>query len=893
MIRPPKWADRFLAWYCDPGLLEDLQGDLYEIYADVLDKSKSRADLIYWWLVIRSFRWSALKSPRKLKNSGYIMTQHNLKIAWRVLRRDKLNTAINLLGLTIGITCFLLLGLYAKQEVSYDQFHSNKDRIYRLLLKEDYGDGRTFYNATTPLRFEAMLEDHFPEVERAVQFIQRTQLVGRGEKRINEPVSLISPDFFQVFDFEVLLGNRSAPFSNAGSAWVSRRYAEKYFGGTNAIGQLLPIQINDEIRDFLVEGVFEDFPKSSSIRMEIALSTELCRELYREQSFKAWFNIIPETYVLLKEGERVAAVDNKMQDVVLGQMGDASYGGTKIERDQYNVLLQPLVDIHLNDEVPLGYAPVGNPQYVLILGAIGLLVIIIACINYATLSTGQSLKRSKEVGVRKVMGAYGSNLASQYILEGIIITVLAMAIALALAFLLIPTFNLLTGVDLTVRFQWWYIPFALGFAVVVGALTSIYPALIQSRFKAIEVLRSASQSAGKVKARKGMVILQFVITVFLISTSLMIRKQVDYLQNKDLGISYDALISARLHPSPTAQRITEVTASARANGEILKARLLSHPEIAEVGIASHVFGNNGWMHFGFNDKQDNFKRFRLLIADPQYLAMFGIRMQEGRSFEAGNTFDERQGVLLNPAAVALMEIEDPVGKKLPGDEFGEHQILGVTEAFHFSSLHSDIEPLVIVQNPMPILEGISDLDVNDSYIPKLVFRYNGTNLLEATDLLREEWEASFPNESWNYEFVDEKIRAQYDNEVRMNKLITVATILSIVIAGLGLLGLSLLVVASKVKEIGVRKVLGASPLSIFSVLARSFSIQITVAIILSIPLSLWLINGWLDNFAFRASIDAGIFVLSGLAAILVAGIVIGYHTFRAFKVNPVESLRVE
>ena len=335
-----------------------------------------------------------------------------------------------------------------------------------------------------------------------------------------------------------------------------------------------------------------------------------------------------------------------------------------------------------------------------------------------------------------------------------------------------------------------------------------------------------------------MVVFQFVITVFLISTSLLIRKQVNYLQNKDIGVNYDAVISARLHASPEAQRISDMTSTAMENGEILKAKLQKYPEITQIGMGSHVFGSNGWAHYAFTDKEGNFKRFRLLVANPEFLELFDIQLKEGRLFEAGNTLDERQGVLLNPAAVTLLELENPVGGQLPNDDFGDHQILGVTEAFHFSSLHSSIEPLVIVQNPVPILMGISDLDLSDSFIPKLVFRFEGANLLDATEILQKEWEASFPNESWNYEFVDERIKSQYESEARMNKLIAVATVLSILIASLGLLGLSLLVVNSKVKEIGIRKVMGATRLSIFQLLAKGFSIQILVAIILSIPLTI-------------------------------------------------------
>ena len=892
--RPPSLADRFLEWFCDPYLIEDLQGDLYEIYEANAPKGKFKADSLYWWLVLRSLRWSAIKKNQKLKNSGIMISTNNFKVAFRVLWRDRFNTTINLFGLTIGITCFILLGLFVKQELSYDQFHTKKDRTYRLLLNEDYGDGRTFFNATTPLRFESMMEENFPEVEKGVQYMRRTHLVGRGDNRINEPIAVISPDFFEVFDFELLYGDPIMPFpSGKSGVLLSSNYAKKYFGNEDPIGNTLAIQVHEEIRDFKVEGVFKNLPKESSFQFDIALSTEMSRDFYDESSFTAWFDIIPETYILLKEGEQATSVNNKMQDVVMGQLGDTQYGGNKVERDQYNILLQPLTDIHLNAEIPLGYAPVGNPQYVAILGVIGLLVIIIACINYATLSIGQSLKRAKEVGVRKVLGAFNSSLKAQYLVEGSIITILAMTVGVALSYLLVPTFNTLTGTDLVMTFQWWYPLSYLALAIAIGVVSSIYPAFFYSKFKAATILHSGSSSSEKLKVRKGMVVFQFVITVFLISTALLIRKQVAFLQTKDLGIDYNAIVSVELSPDPSSQTISQVTASAMDNGQLLKSALLKHPEITEIGMGSHVFGSNGWALYGINDNNDNFKRFRLIVVDPDYLDLFGISVSEGRSFEPENTFDQRQGVLLNPAAVELFELEDPIGQRLPNDDFGDHQVLGVTEDFHFSSLHSVIEPLVIVQSPTPILQGISDLDLSDSIVPKLVFRYNGSNLTQATDILRAEWESVFPNESWNYEFVDERIRSQYESEARMNKLITVATILSIVIALLGLLGLSLLVVNSKVKEIGIRKVMGASVFSIFKLLAKSFAIQILVAISLSVPLTLLLMNRWLENFAYRTSIGPGLFIISGLFAIIIAALVISYHSIRAARFNPVDSLRSE
>ncbi|MEP4090931.1 ABC transporter permease [Reichenbachiella sp.] len=892
--QPPRWADRFLAWFCAPDLLEDLQGDLYEIFEQQCNGGHpAKAKYLYIWLVFRSFRLSALKQNQKLKNSFFTMTRNNLKIAIRVLWRDKFNSAINLLGLTLGITCFLLLGLYVKQEVSYDQHHSKKDQIYRTWLKEDYGDGREFFNSHTPLRFEALLEDNFPEVERVVQYLENHFLIGRTENRIEEKVAVISPDFFEVFDFTFPRGDKNNPLPSRDDLIISQSYAKKYFGDIDPLGKTLAVHIDSLARDYTVTAIFEDIPKESSIQFDLAISTENSRRIFSERTFTGWFHVIAETYVLFHKNTQISSVGAKMQDVVMAQMGDATYGNKEMQRDQYNIGFQPLTDIHLNPNIPLGYAPVSNPQYVMILGAIGLLVLVMACVNYTTLSAGQSLRRSKEVGMRKVLGAARRTLVYQYLSESLVLAVIAMGIGVTLTFFLIPTFNALTGTEIFFQFEWLHIGIYLLIGLFIGLIAGSYPALIISAFKTIHILNGSNQSTGKLAARKGLVILQFLVAVFLISTVLIMRQQINYLMDKDLGYEYNATVSAQLPIASDSRGMRDALNSGMANGELLKSQLEKYPEISEIAMGSHVFGTNGWVHAAFNDKNGDFKWFRLLVVDSEYLPSFNIETLEGRTFERDNGLDQRQSVVLNETAVEYLGLENPVGGKLPGAEFGEHQIIGVVKDFHYSSLHTQVEPLIIVQNPMLVFQGVSDVDITDSPRPKIVFTYTGSNLHGAVEILQKEWETTFPNEAWNYEFVDEKIRSQYESEARLNKLIVIATVLSMLIAGLGLFGLIMLVANSKIKEIGIRKVMGASPFAIFSLLVKGFALQLLIAITLSIPLTVSLINQWLENFAYRVDINATPFLLSAAATLIIAVLVIGYHSMRASKVNPIDSLRVE
>lgn len=885
---PPRWADRFLEWYCNPDLLEDLQGDLYEMYErKVLEGKPGRARWYFIWCVLRSFRPSVINQNSKYKNSTLMMTRNNLKIAFRVLWRDKFNSSLNLAGLAIGITCFLLMGFYVKQELSYDQFNTKKDRIYRVWLKEVYSEDKIFFSSTTPIIFEKVLEDNFEEIETVVQFDTGNYLVGEGDDRYNESVGIISPEMFTVFDFELIKGNTSAPLQGLNNIVLSETYARKYFEDKDPIGQSLIIQIDENSREFNVSAIFADIPKESSIQFDMAISNENNIVIYGERALNAWFQISQETYALIKGNSEIATVEAGIPKMVM------SYLKERVKEGVYNIGFQPLTDIHLNPDIPTGKAPVGNPNYVSILGIISILVLIIAGINYATLSIGQSLKRSKEVGVRKVMGALRTSLINQYLSESLLISFFAVLIGITLTKITLPVFNELTNADVTFTFEFWHLLLYAGLVLIIGLISGIYPALFLSRLKVISILKGNGQWNNKHYIRKGLVVFQFVITVFLISSTLIMRKQLNYIQTKDLGFNYNTVISVPLYRDPSAQRLNTAISSAMEKGEFLKEKLTQYTEIKDVGMGTHVFGNSGWASMAYTDDSETFRRFRLLAVDPYYFNTFNIKVKKGRGFEPENGLDQRQSIILNQAAVDYFGIKDPIGKQLPGNDFGEHSIIGITDNFNYSSLHSEVEPLIIVQNIAPIYEGVSDKNFRDSPIPKLVFRYTGEQLANVKNILEKEWEDIFPGEELNFSFVEENMRFQYESENRMNRLVTVSTLLSIIIAGLGLLGLTVLVINSRIKEIGIRKVIGASGFTIFRLLAGSFALQLIIGIALSIPITYWLMSDWLNDFAYRIDIGIGMFVLGGAISLVIAFLAISFHTIKASMINPVESIRTE
>ena len=888
-ISPPRWANRILEWYCKEEFLEEIQGDLHEIFfLHIVSKGVRKARFYFVWQVVRFFRWSNIKKSKRL-NSNYItMTRNNFKIALRVLWKQRTNTALNVLGIAIGIACFLQITLYVNQELSFDRFHTKKDRIYRAWVLEDYGNGARFFNTVTPLSFEKVFEEDIPEVEMALQFDGTSRLVGRGNERFQERISIVSPEFFGVFDFPIIKGDGQSPFKNRESIVITKSYAEKYFGSEDPIGQPLPIQLGEEVREFFVSAVAADVPKHSGIQFDMVISNENNELLYSAGALKSWFNVGPETYVLMREGTDVKEVEAKMSAIVKKHLQD------RVKEGEYTIGFQLLTDIHLNPKFPVGIAPVGNPQYVYILGAIGLLVMIIACVNYTTLSVGQSLKRAKEVGVRKVVGASNRHLIWQYLSESVLIAFCSMVIGLAFAYWSLPVFNEYAGTTLEMPLSLTGFGTYVGLALVIGLLSGLYPAFILSGFKVISILRSGSNgSKGKHLARKGMVVFQFLLTVFLISSTLIMRKQMDYLQNKDLGYDYDAVVSVPLYPEPSANRLSTMIGTAMDKGKLLKAKLVQNPDIEGVAMGSHVFGSQGWGELGFRDKKGAFREFRLLTVDDQYLKTFKVHIKEGRGFDENLGLDKRKSIIVNQAAVDYFGWENPIGEKLPGENFGEHQVIGVTDDFNFASLHMVVEPLIITQNIIPIYEGISDHSYGDSPIPKLVFRYTGNNLAQVKGILENAWTSTFPEEDLNFSFVDSRLALQYASEVRVNQIVTIATVLSIIIASLGLLGLTILVINTKVKEIGIRKVLGASPRRIFVLLFRSFSLQLVISILLSIPITYWLMDNWLSDFAYRVAIRVDMFVLSAVLSLMIALTVVSYHAIRASRANPVDALRTE
>lgn len=885
-IGPPKLALKFLQWYCKPEYLEEIEGDVFELF-DRRSHQPTKARIMFIWDVLRFFRLSNLKRFKSNSNINK-MTSHNFKVAARILWKQKTNSLLNISSIAIGMACFILISLYVKQELSFDKFHENGDRIYRTWTEEDYGQGQRFFYTSSPLPLAPALEDNIPEVEATCRVDYNSFLVGEGENRLNERIAFVSPNFFEMFSFDLIEGRASQALTR-NSIVLSEDYALKYFGDLEAVGESLSVTIGGEKLELVVSAIMENLPSNTGFQMDMVVSNEDLERFYSPNAIDAWFNIAPETFVLLKENTELSSVEAKLPGMINTVLGD------QVEAGQYVLGLQPLEEIHLDTSFPAASMPVGNPNYVYVLATIGLLVLVMACINYTTLSIGQSIKRSKEVGIRKVVGAQKVGLIWQYLSESVLVTLCATLLGIALSFLALPTFNQLAGTDLVIPTDIPSVLMLLLIVLVVGILTGFYPALVLSNLKLINILRggfSGGRRAGLF--RKSLVVFQLLLTIFLISGSLVMRQQLAYLQNTDLGYQKEAMVYVNLYPNDDAGGLLEQIGSGFENAELLKARLAQSTQVEDIGMANHMFGTSGWTQMGFNDRQGQFRQFNLLITDAYFNAAFKTEVIKGRDFDPDLSLDERESIVINQAAAEyFFGTEDPVGQKLPGEDFGEHQIIGVVKDFNFQSLHNEVQPLVITQNPEPMFAGISDITINSNPIPKLFFKYTGQQLSGVQQLLEENWSAVFPNEELSFSFVDERLRLMYENEARVNKIAGIATFISILIAVFGLLGLTILVVNTKVKEIGIRKILGASPSTILQILLKQFSWQLIIAYVISIPVTWYVMNQWLNDFAYRIQIGVLVFLVSGLLSFFILMLVIGYHAMRAARINPVKALRVE
>lgn len=809
------------------------------------------------------------------------MIRNYILVAFRNLLKDKLHSSVNIIGLSIGIAASILLLIYLKNELSYDSFHEKSGRIYRVWTEEKIGN-KTFKNTVTPFPSGPALVENVPEIEEYVVMAPNQWKAIKNNQNIGEEVFMVSPNFFNIFDFKILNGETD-PLDDPKNIVLTQSMKSKYFADENAIGKTMDFETGGQRRSFVITAIVQDPPSNSSIQFDFLISEKLKNSLYGFDLHN-WFSIFPENYILVSDNADIDGVFEKLPDVVRKEVDVENEG-------DYKIGLQPLEDIHLNNEMPLGIVSVSDPKITMILGIVAILILGIASINFVILSLSRAITRAKEVGLRKTFGAYKRNIVIQFLLEAIVIVIISLVLGLILVYLLLPTFNELIATDLAFRIGSYVLMVSFSLIVIIGVLSGCYPAIHLSRTNSVEALKGGvSGLKGNNGVRKLLVGLQFLFAISLLSGTLIVYDQLSFIQNKDLGHDPKNLLVVPIPSNGNGGLSTQVSAGFE-EYQTLRNQIMNAPFIESISASSHAIGQGRWSVISFTE-QNNTREFNMNIVSPDFFSTLGIQLKEGRLFNAESGSDKRRAVIVNESFVNSFNMEDPIGKKISNQSFNDHEIIGVVKDFNYFSLHGEIEPLVITMNP-ELFFGGGGLNINiySDPSPKLIAKYKAGYSQEAIELLRGVISSVDSKSEFSYSFSEGMIESMYSGDKSLSKLILIGCVLSIIIGSMGLYALSSLNIRARLKEISIRKVIGADSKSIYYLISREYFILIAIVLLISIPITWYFIDGWLTNFEYRIGISPIHFIGSGILIVLIALGAISSHLVRAIKTEPVRYLR--
>jgi putative ABC transport system permease protein len=814
------------------------------------------------------------------------MLRNYFKVTLRNIFKYRVFSFINIFGLALAIACSIIVIFYVRNEITFDQFHEKADRVYRPYYKFKRG-ATEGTGVQTPFIFGKQLKDNYPEIESYSILTSFFNQVYKDENSFPEEIHIAGEEFFNIFSFSVLHGETSNVLNDASSIILTEEMAEKYFGRSNVVNELLIIEVGGEEKNFIVKAVLQNIPSNSSLRFNFLISDLHTKDIFPAPMLTSWNMITGETYVLLHDNVDKVELEPKFSSLVEQVMGDELDGG------EFAIFLQSLTDIHLNTDMPEGNVPVSDPKYTIILAGISILILLLACINFVTLSLGRSFSRAKEIGIRKSTGANRKQIVIQFLGESILMSILALFIGLILAYIILPWFNELADLNLKFTLDVGNILLIVGITILTGVLAGIYPALIVSGFKPLDIIKSDLR-LGKGNNILGSVLVtgQFALTVFMIACTVIMKDQLSYLQNKNLGFDKDHVVVVPVRVGE-ARGLREVVKRGMERATILDNAVMNKPGILATGIASHTFEPGGWTHIGYQVDDEETNWFYYNTINPGFIPAMKMEIVQGRNFEWENQADMKRSIIVNEAFVKEYELENPIGDRIPHEPFIDHEIVGVVKNFHIASLHARIEPLIMAMNVEIGFSGANNVSISSSEIPKLFVRLEGGQIQEGIEMVRSEWEKTFPGEPFDYTFMEDNLKEQYEREQNLSKVVTSSSILAIIIGCLGLFGLSTLSLAGKLKEISIRKVFGASKASIYLILSKRFVILLSVAIIISFPATISVMNKWLTEFEYRINIGPGSLILAALISLAVLLASISYQGLSAVRTNPAETLRNE
>ncbi|MFC1583711.1 ABC transporter permease [Candidatus Neomarinimicrobiota bacterium] len=809
-----------------------------------------------------------------------------IKIALRNIVRQKLYSGINILGLAIGVAACIIILLYVQDELSYDRWNTKADRIYRVTVKGAIG-GNEFEMALSTAPLAATLVADYPEVEDAgrITYTGGYPVLRYGDKAFSEERwASADSNIFDIFDFEFVLGDPKTALNRPNSIVMTESMADRYFGDENPIGKMVT---SDKTNERMVTGVIKDIPHNSHFHYEHLLS--LITNPQRANN-PNWMNNNFYTFVVLKEGTDYRELEAKFPDMIRKYVGPQIEQALGVSWDQleedgsaYQMYLQPLTDIHLHSHLDREVEVNGNMIYVYVFSIIAVFILIIACINFMNLATARSANRAREVGVRKTLGSDRGQLVRQFLVESIILTLISIFIAVVVVELILPWFNNLVGLNLT--FNYGNLPYIIIGAILVGILAGSYPAFFLSSFDPVKVLKGPFKSNGRgSKLRSGLVIFQFTISILLFTGTVIVRNQLSYMQNQDLGYTPENLL------------VVEKTDDIGDHIEAFKTELAQYPNILEVSNATSIPGEptSGTSVLGMSTPTgDQFQLLHIVFVDSNFADTYGLEMADGRFFSAEYSTDSITAVI-NEAAVRAYGIDDPVGRELivfggPDNATAKIPIIGVVKDFHYESLHSEISPLVMGTFGQAGLFG----GQGPRFGRYTTLRINPDDLMSTLNYIEDTWMGFAIDQQFEYVFFDDLFNALYDDEARTRSIAAMFAVLAVLIACLGLLGLASFTAEQRTKEIGIRKVLGATVASIFRLLSNDILKLVVISALLSLPLSWYVMNNWLENFAYHINYSVLTFFVASIVAFVIAILTITWQALKAALTNPIEALRYE
>jgi len=802
------------------------------------------------------------------------MIKNYFKIAIRNIIKHKSFSFINILGLAIGIACSILILLFVTNELSYDKFHEKADRIYRIAVRASIGDTKINQTYSSSITFQKLLED-FPEIENGIKFLRlgRVPVILDKKTFYESRFYAVDSTFYDVFTIPLIQGNPKTVLSNPNTMVVSKNTAIKYFGNTDAVGKVLIADFGPEGSiDFKITGVSENVPDNSHFHYDLLVSSASFPTYINDPGWSS-NNFI--SYVVLKKGTSKEGVEEKLKEFTRKYMGGERFDKWVAQGNFWEYYLQPVTKIHLNSDLNGEFEANGNETYVYIFSVISIIILLIACINFMNLSIAKSSLRAKEVGLRKVVGSSRNKLMRQFLSESVLLSYISLALGIVIVEILLPLYRNLIGRQLEIHYfdNFVVIPSLLAFGLIVGIISGSYPAFFLSSFKPITVFKgNLGSSKGSSWLKNVLVVFQFTISIFLIIGTLVVYQQLKFFQNQKLGFEKDQVLVVS-NPGSLGNNIIP-----------FKEALRKFSSVMDVS-GSNTLPGKGFSNIGFGaEAVDQSFTLNLCVCDYDFLKTLKLKLAQGRFFSRDFVSDSNAAVL-NEKAVELLGWNNPIGKRINNwaQNRGNFVVIGVIKDYHYESLHHKIRPMAL------FLSGGYYTNVERC----ISVRLNSENISGTIKYIENTWNNFAQNMPFEYSFLDEDFDNLYINEKQTRKLFTIFSCLAIFIACLGLFGLVSFIADRKTKEIGIRKVLGASVSGIVTILNKSFIKLVLIANFIAWPAAWYAMNRWLQNFAYRIKLSWWMFVLAALISLMIALITVSSQTVKAALKNPVNSLRYE